>query len=118
MLGPGELHLTTEADRAEPSVAMPRGGHERLEAHVGELADGPRRQAVAAGLLPRQRLLLDDDDVPARVGEPVRATRAARTGADDDDVVDRRRDVVERVVRHARILMTLIGADLTPEGVW
>ena len=71
-------------ERPKPKARRPRvavrAGQGALEAHVGQLAHGPRREAVAAGLLPRELLLLHDDDVPAGVGQPVAAggTRRAR----------------------------------------
>ena len=58
-----------------------------LEAHVGELANRAGREAVPAGLLTGELLLLDNRDVPSGVGQPVRARRPGRTRADDDDVV-------------------------------
>ena len=57
------------------------------EAHLVELVHGPRRQPVAAGLLARERLALDDDDVVAGLGQPVAGGRAGRATADDEDVV-------------------------------
>ena len=41
------------------------------EAHFVQLVDGPRRQAVAAGLLPREYLALDDSHLVAVPSEPV-----------------------------------------------
>ena len=48
---------------------------------------GAGRQAVAAGLLAGERLALDDGDVVAVAGEPVRGRGAGRAAADDEDVV-------------------------------
>ena len=56
------------------------------QAHVGELAHRPGRQAVAAGLLAREGLALDDRDLVAGLGQPVAGGGAGRAAADDEDV--------------------------------
>ena len=48
--------------------------------------DGAWSQAVAARLLPRVVLLLDDEHVDARAREPVRGRGAGRPTAHDKDV--------------------------------
>ena len=60
MLGPLELEGDAVRDRAQAVVAQEPRELAR-EAHVVELADGPRREAVAAGLLARELLLLDHE---------------------------------------------------------
>ena len=56
VLGPGELERDAVGDRAQPVEALEL--RERLgETHVVELADRPRREAVAAGLLAGEALL-------------------------------------------------------------
>ena len=55
-----------------------------------ELADRAGREPVAAGLLAREALLLDDEHAVPGLGEPVARRRARGTAADD-----------ERVPRHA-----------------
>jgi NADH-quinone oxidoreductase subunit A len=117
MRGPGELHLPAEPYGADALVAVPCGSNAVLDAHVGELSHRSRREPVAAGLDPWQRGLLEDDHVEARVGQPVRAARPARTRADDDDVVHRRRDVVEQVLGHAPILRAVPGGFCATGGL-
>ena len=56
------------------------------EAHLVELVHGARRQAVAARLLARERLALDDGDVVAVPGQPVAGGGAGRAAADDEYV--------------------------------
>ena len=65
-------------DAAQAVVAVVVGGDLLLEAHGPELGDGPRGEAVAAGLLARERLLLDDHDVAPGPGQPVPGRRARR----------------------------------------
>jgi hypothetical protein len=65
------------------------------EAHLLELVDGAGREAVAAGLLARERLALDDGDVVALLGQPVAGGGARRSGADDEHL-GRQRDVERR----------------------
>ena len=77
VLGPRELERHAVRDRAQAVEAEEL--RERLgEAHVVELADGPRREAVAAGLLAREALLLDDEHAVAR---PRRASTPAAAPA-------------------------------------
>ena len=86
MLGPLHLDGVAEAEGAQAAVAVgARQG--ALEAHVGQLAHRPRREPVAAGLLPRELLLLHDHHVPAGVGQPEGARGPRGPGADDDHVV-------------------------------
>ena len=56
------------------------------EAHVGELAHRPGREAVAAGLLPREGLALQDAHVVAGLGQPVAGGGAGGAATDDEDV--------------------------------
>jgi len=58
--------------------------------HVVELLDRSGGEAVAAGLDPGERLLLQQDDVVAGLGQPVGAGRSGRAASDDEDVVRRR----------------------------
>ena len=89
MLGPGQVEDLAVGVGPEPVVAV-GAGQGALEAHVGELADRAGGEAVAAGLLPGEVLLLDQGHVPAGLGQPVGAGGAGRAAADDQDVVDRR----------------------------
>src|SRR5581483_4969485 len=54
---------------------------------VVQLLDGAGGEAVAAGLLPRVVLLLEEEHVVAGLGQPVGARRPRRPAADDEDVV-------------------------------
>src|SRR5204862_4691416 len=83
---PLELEGPTEGDRPQTDEAVV-AGQPVGQAHVVELLDGPWGQPVAAGLLPGEPLLLDQQDVVPGVGQPVRAGRAGRAGPDDEDVV-------------------------------
>ena len=74
VLGPRQLERHSVADRPQPVEALEVG--ERLgETHVVELAHGPRREAVAARLLAREALLLDDQHPVPALGEPVARPR-------------------------------------------
>ena len=71
-----------------------------------ELADGPRREAVAARLLAGKSLLLDDQHAVPALGEPVRGRGARRTSTDDEHVatvVRARRSSTSRSRRDARL---------------
>ena len=86
----GPLHLEGLAEAVGPQAAvLVRSGQGLLEAHVGQLAHGPRGEAVAAGLDPGEVLLLHHHHVPAGVGQPVGARGSGRAAADDDHVVHR-----------------------------
>ena len=87
VLRPLELERDAVGDGAQAVEAMVVAGDRVLEAHVGELLDGARRQPVAARLVARERLALDDHDVVAGFGEPVRGGRARRATPDDEHVV-------------------------------
>ena len=91
VLRPGHLEGDAVGDAAQAVVAVVVGGDLLLEPHGPELGDRPRREAVAAGLLPRERLLLDDHHVAPGPAEPVPGRRAGRPAADDEDVVAVRR---------------------------
>jgi hypothetical protein len=56
------------------------------EAHLVQLVDRARGQAVAARLLPRERLSLDDRDVVPESREPVRSRGAGGPPAYDQYV--------------------------------
>ena len=87
VLRPVHVDGAAEAEGAQALVAVGTG-QRALQVHVGQLADGPRREPVAAGLLPGELLLLHHDHVPAGVGQPVGARGAGGPGADDHHVVD------------------------------
>ena len=83
------LHVDGAAEAEGPQAAVAVGpGQGPLQVHVGQLPDGPRREAVAAGLLPGELLLLHDDHVPAGLGQPVGARGAGGPRSDDHHVVD------------------------------
>ncbi len=69
MLGPGQLEGDPVGDGAQPLEAQVRG---QLvgEAEVLELADGPRGERVAAGLVSGERLAVDDEHSVPGVGQP------------------------------------------------
>ena len=87
VLRPPHVDGAAEAEGPQPAVAV-GAGQGPLQVHVGQLPDGPRREPVAAGLLPGELLLLHHHDVPAGVGQPVGARRAGGPGPDDHHVVD------------------------------
>ncbi len=86
VLGPLHLHGEAEPVGPQPGEAV-RAGQGVLESHVGQLAHRPRRQPVAARLLPRELLLLHHHDVPAGVGQPVAARGPGGPGAHHHHVV-------------------------------
>ena len=72
VLGPRQLDALTEAVGPQAPVAV--GADQRtLDTHVGELADGPRGEPVAARLGAWEHLLLDHGHVPPGLGQPVGA---------------------------------------------
>jgi hypothetical protein len=75
-----DLAVRRRPQAAEAVEALERFG----EAHVGELLHRARRQPVTAGLLAWERPLLDDEDVVALLGQPVRGRRARGTAPDDE----------------------------------
>ena len=78
-------------EAAQAVVAVVVGGDLLLQPHGPELGDRPRGETVAARLLPRKGLLLDDHDIATRPAEPVPGRRARRAAADHEDVVAVRR---------------------------
>ena len=73
-------------DRPQPLEALElreRPG----ETHVVELPHGPRGEPIAAGLLAREALLLDDEHPPSPLREPERGGGARRARADHENVV-------------------------------
>ena len=86
MLGPGQLEHLAVGVGPQALVAV-RPGQRGLDAHVGDLADGTGGEAVPAGLLPGEDLLLHQGHIPARLGQPVGTGRARGTTPDDQDVV-------------------------------
>ena len=65
---PSQLEDLAEPIGPQAVVAMSDTSHHRLEAHIGQLTDRPRRQAIAAGLGSREGLLLEHRHRPARLG--------------------------------------------------
>ena len=97
---PARASLPWPIDRS-PSKRWNSG--ERLgQSHVVELADRPRGEAVAAGLLAREALLLDDEHAVAALGEPVRGRGTGRSAADHQDVVRVSRECPARTYLHMR----------------
>ncbi|CAB5027352.1 unannotated protein [freshwater metagenome] len=86
VVGPLHLDRAVVGDRPEPIDAVVAGEHVR-EAHVVELFDPTRRDAVTAGLLARERLALDEHHIETVLGRPVRGTRTGRPPADDEEIV-------------------------------
>src|SRR5438067_5865591 len=86
-LGPLELQRLAESDRPQTGEAV-MAGELFGQSHVFELAHGTRRQAVAAGLLTREALLLDEQHVVAGLGQPVGACGARGPATHDEDVMD------------------------------
>jgi hypothetical protein len=87
VLGPGQLQRDPVGDRPQPVVAVVALGDVGLEAHLPDLVDRPRGQAVAAGLVPREGLALQHADVMAGLGQPEPGGAPGRPPADDEDVV-------------------------------
>jgi hypothetical protein len=76
MAGPFQFERLAHAHRSQAAVAVERT--ERFgEPHLVELMHGPRREAVAARLLTRERLAFDDGDVVAVACQPVAGCRPA-----------------------------------------
>src|SRR6185312_381301 len=85
MRRPRELERHTVRDRAQPVVSE-RTRQLGPEPHVLELADRPRREAVAAGLLAREALLLDDQHPVPGPRQPVPRGRTRWSATDDERV--------------------------------
>ena len=101
VLRPGELEGLAVGDGAQAVDAVVAGERVR-EPHVMELLHGPGREPVAAGLLAREPLAFDEDDVEAVLGRPVRRRRARRPAPDDQQVVTMAG--TRRGVAHARTI--------------
>ena len=85
MLGPGHLEGDAVGDGPQPVVAVVV--LEAIgQAHVVERGHRPRGEAVAAGLVAGEQLLLDDEDVVAGSGQPVGGGGTGRAAADHQDV--------------------------------
>ena len=86
MVGPLQLERDAVRAGAQAVVAVePR--ERRAKTHLFELVHGSRRQSVAARLLPRVRLALEDDDLVSCSGQPIGRRRSGRATADDHYVV-------------------------------
>ena len=85
MGGPLQLQRQAVGHRPEPDEAVVLL-EPPVEAHLVQLADGPGRQPVTAGLLPGKALLLEKNDVVARLGQPVGRRGAGRAPAHHHDV--------------------------------
>jgi len=68
---PRKDELATKGDRAQ-SVETMEPAELLLEAEIEELAHRTRCQTIAAGLLTREVLLVDEDDIVTCSGEPIR----------------------------------------------
>ncbi len=86
MLGPLELERDAVRERAEAVEAV-EVRESLAEAHVVELPHRSGREPVAARLLARERLLLDEEDIVTRRREPVRGRGARRATADHEHLV-------------------------------
>src|SRR5262249_19078596 len=97
---PLELERHAVCDRAETVVA--EGSGERgAETHVLQLADRPRREPVATGLLAREALLLHDEHAMSGSCQPV--TRRGTRGTTTDD------ERVPTIRGHACALVIPVG---------
>ena len=82
-------HLDAAAARRDAGERRRRAclGHHRVEdAEPGQRVVGVGDEAVAADLVARKGMLVDEDDAAARLREQLRGGAAGRAGADDDDV--------------------------------
>ncbi len=84
-VGPAQLVCAAVRDEAQPGVTDRAG---KLDAEALELADGPRRQAVAAHLVARELRPFEEQDVETRARAPGGGGRARGAPADDDHVSD------------------------------
>ena len=85
VLGPRELERDAVRDRPQTVEAL-EADEPIGETHVVQLADGARREPVAAGLLARKVLLLDREDRMTTRREPIGGRRARRSRAHDQHV--------------------------------
>ena len=84
MLRPFQLDVLIPGVGAKTGDPM-KLGHVELEPHLLELEDRPRRQTIAAGLVPGILLLLDQRHIVAVSGEPIGGRRTGRAATDDED---------------------------------
>ena len=88
-------HVDASAARRD---AAERRRHPRLGHHLPEHAKAVERtvgvgdEAIAADLVARERLGVDEDDVATGAGEPLRGGAAGRAGADDEHVAALRQE--------------------------
>jgi hypothetical protein len=85
VLGPVQLQHQLAAVGPQAAAAVELG-HVEIESHLGELVDRPRREPVTTRLDARILLLLDEENLAARPGEPVGGRRASGPAADHEDV--------------------------------
>ena len=85
-LGPGQFQPLARADDAQALVADPAVLLADADAHGHQRPDPARGQAVPAHLLPRERGLLQHQDVKPGLGQVKGGRRTSRPGADHDDV--------------------------------
>ena len=82
---PGGGGLASSVD--EPYPCEPVSAEvDRIDAQERQLAQGPRRQRIAARLVSGDRPLLDHGDMVARSGQPGGDRRSGGSTTDDEDV--------------------------------
>jgi hypothetical protein len=87
-------HVDHAAARADAAHVLHRFGHRH---HLVEHAEAAQRgvgvgdQPVAADLVAREDMLVDENDIAPGLGQPLRAGTAGGAGADDEDVAGRGR---------------------------
>ena len=86
MRRPADLDVVAAPGQPDPVDALEPGQRVGVDAHLGELVDGARRERVAARLHARQRPPFEDRDAVAGRGEPDRGRRTGGAGTDDDRV--------------------------------
>lgn len=87
MFGPCERELTIEVH--DPDTRERVGLLDDVgETQVVQLADGPGREDVTAGLRSWEDATFDDDDVMATGSEPRGGSTSSWTSTDDQDVGD------------------------------
>ena len=107
---PGRRDASRSVDEPNSGEAMSAERH-RVDVEQRQLAQRSWGDRITAGLVARDRALLDDRDVMAGSGQPGGDRRSGRTPADDEDVG------VQRVLRQPAAPGGEPGMALGPIGV-
>ena len=86
MRGPVQFNGLAVSCRAQSVVTMEL--RELIaKTHIVDLLDSPRGQTITTGFFPREKVLVDYDNIETLFGQPVRGSSTCGPSANDQDIV-------------------------------